>query len=315
MPDYCPSGSDAQTESLTPWEDSLRSSLELIDKIRFELAVLVRIHLPGSPILTFQDLLAEVEKRQRGNLEPCEIDLNRVPGAKTLFSLAPPDLRQSAVSNPDPTTGGLRSLLYPYCSAKRLTLQDAEVRSIKEIASFLRKQRQKECIHSKTASPDLKISERRDAKVDERVMREGGEPLHVPHPAAPEFQGEMRPATAGTQAATIPQPPVTYLNSWREILGALDERNTRLMRSRVQKANKRFGGPIVLPGQGGQPTVIKAKLIDWWNSLDAMWTSQGKGENAEATVKDQHNFGRTGTVVPGIEGSVRKRRQDQAPHD
>ena len=30
------------SNSLTPWEDSLRSGLELIDKIRFELAVLIR---------------------------------------------------------------------------------------------------------------------------------------------------------------------------------------------------------------------------------------------------------------------------------
>lgn len=103
--------------------------------------------------------------------------------------------------------------------------------------------------------------------------------------------------------------PKQYLTNWREILVALEKTDNKEDRSRIKALNDRYAGPIISPKQGAQPKVEKAKLLVWWNGLEKQFQeSQQQRSDAEATVAAQHPYGRGGTVVPGIVGGVRKRR-------
>jgi hypothetical protein len=105
----------------------------------------------------------------------------------------------------------------------------------------------------------------------------------------------------------LPAVPV-YLQSWREILDCLKLKNDKTRQNQVRQANDQYAGPIHFPGRGAQRKVNKAKLIEWWCRLEILWDTQGGEEDAEATVKARHNYGRDGTVVPNISGHVQKRR-------
>ncbi len=97
--------------------------------------------------------------------------------------------------------------------------------------------------------------------------------------------------------------------NWREILNALDRRNTKCDRELSGRLNAQYGGPSIWPRQGGQPRVDKGKLLPWWNWLETVWITEGQGENARTTVENQHPHGRNGVVVPDISGAVKRRRQ------
>ncbi len=111
--------------------------------------------------------------------------------------------------------------------------------------------------------------------------------------------------------APAPEPtpePTQYLLSWREILDALDLKNDQ--KDRVAKLNSDYDGPIVMPGQGAQPKVAKDKLVVWWNGLEARFSEiQQRARDRKASVEAQHDYGRDGTVVPDIGGSVKSRRR------
>lgn len=105
--------------------------------------------------------------------------------------------------------------------------------------------------------------------------------------------------------------PVSYLFDWPAILTALGLKSSDSeARGRVKQANERFSGPILTGGQGKRPKVNKAKLIEWWNSLEAEWQSDmDKERDKRATTESQHPHGREGIVAPDIGGSVKRRRQ------
>lgn len=116
----------------------------------------------------------------------------------------------------------------------------------------------------------------------------------------------------GGQPAKPPDAPVKYLTKWPEILIALGMKNNNEDRGRVKHANSQYNGPIVIPKQGAQPKVNKAKLIEWWNGLEAQWnTGYQRGRDAKPTADAQHPYGRGGTVAPEISGGVKKRRRDR----
>jgi hypothetical protein len=119
------------------------------------------------------------------------------------------------------------------------------------------------------------------------------------------------PKTATTSGKAVPPPkPVEYLMNWREILTCLRMKNNEECRRRVREANERYEGPIILPRAGGQPKVNKDKLLPWWNGLEERFREiEQKRSDAEATVDDQYSYGRNETVVPEIEGHVKKRRK------
>ena len=106
--------------------------------------------------------------------------------------------------------------------------------------------------------------------------------------------------------------PAKYLTSWREILVALDKHNNKEEREKVRHLNTQYTGPIVIPKQGAQPKVNKAKLIEWWDDLEAQWAAgYSRSRDAKPTAEAQHNYGASGAVVPEIGGGVKKRRRDR----
>jgi hypothetical protein len=106
----------------------------------------------------------------------------------------------------------------------------------------------------------------------------------------------------------------THLASWREILITLGMHHNDEDKQKVSRLNKTYSGPITTPGQGKQPFVEKAKLLEWWRGLEAKaLESQQRQRDAQATVSARHGYGRKGEVAPGIAGGVKKRRRDRKP--
>jgi hypothetical protein len=121
-------------------------------------------------------------------------------------------------------------------------------------------------------------------------------------------------------ASCIKSDPKEYLWNWREILFALELKNTPDRRWQIRKLNDAYCGPIIFPGAGGQPKVVKAKLLSWWNSLEQEWeASEQTRTNAQATAQEQYSHGRDGIVTPKLTGHVKKRRKKridrQSPPD
>jgi hypothetical protein len=128
--------------------------------------------------------------------------------------------------------------------------------------------------------------------------------------AVPAAHSSTPPEPAAPAVEQLPLPtPTIYLFSWREVLDTVNLKNEEQNQRRVAELNRQYGGPIILPGRGGQPKVSKAKLLEWWNHLEIIWQTTGEGRNAEATLQGQHAYGRTGTVLPDISGHARKRRR------
>jgi len=117
------------------------------------------------------------------------------------------------------------------------------------------------------------------------------------------------------QDAPEPAPPKRYAFDWQQLLDAIGLDNSSESRSAVRRAARMFGGPIAFR-QGSPPFVGIDALLHWWNSLEARAAelAQGRAEQGskeadrQATTADAHPYGRTGAVVPGIAGSVRRRR-------
>jgi hypothetical protein len=114
-----------------------------------------------------------------------------------------------------------------------------------------------------------------------------------------------------SEVAILPKPK-EYLVNWREIIDCLKKKFNAETKRQLADMNRKFDGPIKLPGQGGQPRVDKAKLLDWWNNLEIKWLTQGSGENATATVSEQYQHGKKGeSVIPDIAGHELKKRKKQ----
>jgi hypothetical protein len=125
--------------------------------------------------------------------------------------------------------------------------------------------------------------------------------------------GELEGALRAEVEEHDPPKPKQYLTNWREILVALGMTNNSEDREKVRNLNQLYHGPIVTPKQGAQPKVDKAKLIAWWNHLDAQFTTGGtRSGNAAATVAAQHDYGAGGTVTPDISGEVKARRRTRS---
>lgn len=154
------------------------------------------------------------------------------------------------------------------------------------------------------------------AEVFERIGLPPGEFTKL---SVPERVALLRKALAGEQAepAATPTaadalPPKSYLVNWREILIALGLTYSSEDRERVRYANDQYNGPILFPGQGAQPKVNKAKVVEWWNGLEAQWSvGDSRARDSKPTVAAQHNYGKGGVVVPGIAGGVKRRRADR----
>jgi hypothetical protein len=145
---------------------------------------------------------------------------------------------------------------------------------------------------------------------DERLAAASAEGAHavVAIGGAAKGQGQA----AGSETGAALHRPAKYLVNWREILVALGMKNNSEDREKVRNLNEMYDGPILFPKQGAQPKVEKTKLVEWWNGLEVQWaTGLNRARDSRPTVAGQHNYGRTGTAVPGISGGVKKRRKDR----
>src|SRR5262249_9570762 len=86
-------------------------------------------------------------------------------------------------------------------------------------------------------------------------------------------------------------------------------------RARGNSGKRTWGGPSTPPQ--GATVVDKAPLMAWWNSLREHYDSRTEeaardAEVARLSVSDTSNYERSGTVVPGIGGGVRKRKKPRS---
>lgn len=110
--------------------------------------------------------------------------------------------------------------------------------------------------------------------------------------------------------------PKVYLNSWSQITDALSTETDKVEIAKVRAAHVNFQGPIVMPTQGGQPKVVKAELLAWWNGLEDLYRKEAAERGSHlvdrsATVENQFDRGRgehEETIVPEIAGRVKRRR-------
>lgn len=114
--------------------------------------------------------------------------------------------------------------------------------------------------------------------------------------------------------------PFVPLTSWSDIFAALNEphgnatwKNNETTREKIRKLNINYSGPIKLPvGKGTQPSVDKAKLLQWWNGLkehfDARIEETAAKESSTRSTVASHKYGASGEVVPNIGGSVRRKK-------
>jgi hypothetical protein len=120
-----------------------------------------------------------------------------------------------------------------------------------------------------------------------------------------EWLGKLEAPPKSDESPAVP----VLLASWREILIALGLHDNKEDKGKLSRLNKTYAGPITIPGQGRQPLVEKAKLLEWYQGLAAkVQAKQDRQRDAQATVSARHDYGREGEVAPDLAGGVKKRR-------
>lgn len=119
------------------------------------------------------------------------------------------------------------------------------------------------------------------------------------------------PDESGRSTKTLErQEPKQLLFGWPAIADALKRTDDKSEREQLKNLNKNRNGPIVTPKQGGQPVVDRELLLEWWNNLyEEFHEIANRQRDRDATVEATHAYGKDGVVVPGINGSVKKRRK------
>lgn len=114
---------------------------------------------------------------------------------------------------------------------------------------------------------------------------------------------------AGTTDPLDGDRPVKLLFGWADIAEAVGQKNDEAFQKRVKALHARIQSPIVFGGQGKPPTVDRAKLLSWWNTLaDRLAELESRRRDSKETTRDTYKHGRDGIVVPDIGGHVKKRR-------
>lgn len=105
-----------------------------------------------------------------------------------------------------------------------------------------------------------------------------------------------------------PQQPKHLLTGWHGICNAVDMKYGQ--HNELKSLNKRFSGPITTTGAGTSPMVFKEDLLDWYNKL-AVEAEElaNRRKGRQLSAKEAYNYGRDGTVAPGVGGGVKKRRR------
>lgn len=100
-----------------------------------------------------------------------------------------------------------------------------------------------------------------------------------------------------------------YLWGWVEIAKELGQKNDETFQRRLRDMHDRIPSPIVFRGQGSPPMVDRAKLIEWWNSLEERLQELTQmTSDRRATTKAAYPHGRNEIVLPDLKGHVKRRR-------
>jgi hypothetical protein len=129
----------------------------------------------------------------------------------------------------------------------------------------------------------------------------------------------LREAVLARPEALPPPPPAPrhILFGWAEILPAVGRDDDGPTRRLVARMNRLLDGPIVRGGQGARPWAYRDELVPWWHSLRERHEAREqerlqKQLDTATTLQDRYPYARTGTVAPGIAGSIRKSRRKAA---
>lgn len=137
-------------------------------------------------------------------------------------------------------------------------------------------------------------------------------PKSTPIPGLIEF--EDQDTVSALEHENAVSVAVEMLFGWQEILDVLGRDNERRDRDRIRDLNETTSGPIAFPKlKGGQPQVPKAALVEWWNLQmqahdDAAEDRRRNDAEIAANISAEHDYGRSGTVLPEISGSKRSRK-------
>jgi hypothetical protein len=104
------------------------------------------------------------------------------------------------------------------------------------------------------------------------------------------------------------QQPKRLLTGWHDICAAVEMQYNQ--HNEIKSLNKRFGGPIKTTGAGTKPMVYHEDLLDWYNRLAIEAEERAnRRKGRQLSAKEAYNYGRDGTVAPGVGGGVKKRRR------
>src|SRR5262249_10233381 len=138
-----------------------------------------------------------------------------------------------------------------------------------------------------------------------------------------EVQSDMSVSPIRGEQSPPKKPVPVLLDGWEQMTAALNEGRDRAeycfsersARIRFRKLNEEKNGPIIFTGvRGAQPKVEKQKLLDWISGLfgqddNRKLDLEVNGVSLAETVGPSYPYGRTGTVIPGISGYVKARKQ------
>jgi hypothetical protein len=129
------------------------------------------------------------------------------------------------------------------------------------------------------------------------------------------------PGVNGRRNSAVSRTPFEPLTTWNDVVatlrdegGASSFKNDERTRSLIAAFNKKHGGPIKLPGRGGQPLVSKESLLQWWDNVREQIEKREeekelKAESTRQSVSETHLYGATGKVAPSISGHIKQRKK------
>lgn len=133
----------------------------------------------------------------------------------------------------------------------------------------------------------------------------------LPPPAPPPNQPEQSPTSfyplAGFPAIFACLNEGSQARKWKD-----DAKHRHLLR----EMNAKHNGPIQFGKKGQRPTTSRDALLRWAAGLADEYDKvaermKQKADDTEATVQKTHPYARSGDVVPGVGGSVKKPRTNR----
>jgi hypothetical protein len=147
------------------------------------------------------------------------------------------------------------------------------------------------------------------------ALRQSFSSRNTPEPSAISNSPPITPVSQASQEAGQDDADGTrgnrgWLINWPQIMSEVEMDDTEENRRFVREANNSHEGPIIFRGKGSSPRVKKSKLVAWWEKLeDRLRELEEKRDNVQATVAPQYKYGRDETVIPNLQGHVKKRKR------